>query len=60
MGANLRLELDPEECETLAAALRSYLSNLRAEVAGTEREAMRDSLKRQEAVLQSILEQLPT
>lgn len=42
------------------AALRWYLSNLRAEVAGTEREAMRDSLKRQEAVLRSILDQLPT
>jgi hypothetical protein len=53
-----QITLDAEEAEYLATALRSYLSDLRMEVAGTDSYDFREALKKQEAVLNHVLEQL--
>lgn len=50
-----QLELTVEEQEILAEALESFISDLRAEIAGTERMALRDVLKNQEQVLRRVL-----
>lgn len=54
----VQITLDTEEAEFLATALRSYLSDLRMEVAGTDSYDFREALKKQEAVLNHVLEQL--
>ena len=53
-----QITLDAEEAQYLAAALRSYISDLRMEVAGTDSYDFREALKKQEAVLNHVLEQL--
>ncbi|MEW5930841.1 MAG: hypothetical protein AB1941_25550 [Gemmatimonadota bacterium] len=53
-----QITLDAEEAEYLATALRSYISDLRMEVAGTDSYDFREALKKQEAVLNHVLEQL--
>ena len=50
-----QLELTVEEQEILAEALESFISDLRVEIAGTERMALRDVLKNQEQVLRRVL-----
>ena len=52
------LKLTVEEAAALAAVLRSYLSDLRMEVADTERKRLRDQLKERERVLVSVLARL--
>ncbi len=53
-----QITLDAEEAQYLARALRSYISDLRMEVAGTDSYDFREALKKQEAVLNHVLEQL--
>ncbi|HSD60043.1 MAG TPA: hypothetical protein VLC55_04250 [Burkholderiales bacterium] len=50
-----RLELDPEQRNTLIQALESYVSDLRLEIADTERKDFRDPLKAQEQILKGLL-----
>jgi hypothetical protein len=45
------VDLTAEEIEILVAVLRSYLSDLRMEIADTDSLAFRDILKRRKAVL---------
>ena len=54
-----QLELGPEEVEVLRQVFDTYLSDLRMEIAATDRMEFRDELKRQEAVLRQVLERLP-
>jgi hypothetical protein len=53
-----QITLEPEEAQYLAQALRSYISDLRMEVAGTDSYDFREALKKQEAVLNHVLAQL--
>lgn len=53
-----QITIDAEEAQYLATALRSYLSDLRMEVAGTDSYEFREALKKQEAALSHVLEQL--
>lgn len=53
-----QITLDDDEVQILAAALRSYLSDLRMEVAGTDSYDFREALKRQESALSRVLEQI--
>ena len=55
-----RLELAENELQALTGALQSFLSELRTEVSHTDRQAYRQQLKEQEAVLKSILSRLAT
>jgi hypothetical protein len=54
-----QLELGPEEVEVLRQVFDTYLSDLRMEIAATDRMEFRDELKRQETVLRRVLERLP-
>jgi len=54
----VQITLDEEEAKVLAAALRSYLSDLRMEVAATDSFEYREALKLQEAALTRTLEQV--
>ena len=51
----MNLELTDEESAAVRSALTSYLSDLRQEIAGTDRKEMRDELKRRESLLASVL-----
>ena len=53
-----QLSLDTESAALLADALRSYLSDLHSEIAGTDNFDFREALKRREQMLSSILHQL--
>jgi len=50
-----RLELDSEQHSTLIQALESYVSELRMEIADTDRKDFRDPLKAQEQILKGLL-----
>jgi hypothetical protein len=52
------LQLTTAEAATLADVLRSYLSDLRAEIAGTDRLEFREELKRTEVLLKRWLAEL--
>ena len=52
------ITLQTDEAATLARALETYLSDLRMEVADTDAQGVRDELKREEAVIARVLEQL--
>ncbi len=52
------LNLTPEQAETLKETLTSYLSDLRLEIADTEKLEFRENLKKQEATLKEILAML--
>jgi hypothetical protein len=52
------IELTAEEAATLSRVLSSYLSDLRMEVAGTDRMDFREALKEEEAFLKKLLVQL--
>jgi hypothetical protein len=51
----MNLQLTDEEVEAIRSALASYLSDLRMEIADTDRKAMRDQLKRREDLLAGVL-----
>ncbi len=53
-----RLELTSQEAAQLAQALETYLSDLRMEIADTDRHEFREELKRQEETLRSLMERL--
>ncbi len=54
-----QITLSEEEAGSLRSVLEEYLSDLRMEIADTERMELRESLKRQEAFLTRVLAQLP-
>ena len=56
----MNLQVTREESEALALALTSYLSDLRMEIAATDRKEFRDPLKERELQLVSILAKLET
>ena len=53
-----QLNLSDNEVSTLREVLRSYLSDLRMEIADTDQMAFREKLKQEEVVLKKILEVL--
>lgn len=55
-----RLDLNPEQRTTLIQALESYVSDLRMEIADTDRKDFRDSLKAEEQILKGLLAALRT
>ena len=52
----ITLDLTDEEREILVFVLKSYLSDLRMEIADTDRMAFRDMLKERKAVLLKVLD----
>jgi len=56
----LQLELDNQEQETLAEALRSFRSELKTEISHTDRKAYREQLKDQDHVIEHILSRVET
>ncbi|MBA3583473.1 MAG: hypothetical protein H0W36_02905 [Gemmatimonadetes bacterium] len=54
----IQLELDDAERQILAEVLKSYLSDLRMEIADTDRVDFRDMLKDRKAVIGKVLESL--
>lgn len=54
----VQLNLNQEEKSILIDALESYVSDLRFEIADTERKAFREPLKNQENVLNRVLRTL--
>ena len=55
----VQITLSDEEAGSLRSVLENYLSDLRMEIADTERMEFRDGLKRQEAFLNGLLARLP-
>jgi hypothetical protein len=51
----IQLELTNEEAGVLREALEFYISDLRMEVADTDRQDFRDGLKQEETVIKKIL-----
>ena len=51
----IRLELSDEEATVLREALEFYMSDLRMEVADTDRQDFRNQLKQEETVIKKIL-----
>lgn len=54
----IELNLTPDEVETLRQVLDSYLSDLRMEIADTDRQDFREMLKERKGVLMKVLEGL--
>ena len=52
------LELSEVEEEALGEVFESYLSDLRMEIAGTDRAEYRDGLKEKKALLQGLLDRM--
>lgn len=52
------IELKPEETGMLREVLQSYLSDLRFEVADTEKLSFREDLKKREVFLKDVLKRL--
>jgi len=52
------VELTAQEAQAVAKALRSYLSELRVEISGTERMKMREELKGEEVILEAVVARL--
>ncbi len=55
-----QLTLTEEEAGTLRRVLEQYVSDLRMEIADTDSMDFRDQLKREEAFLKKLIEQLGT
>ena len=55
-----QLTLTDEEAGTLRLVLEQYVSDLRMEIADTDSMDFRDQLKREEAFLKKLIEQLGT
>lgn len=53
-----QIELTNNEVETLKEILKNYLSELRSEIAGTDRMKMRSELKQKEAFINKLLKDL--
>ena len=53
-----QITLTQEEAATLREVLSSYVSDLRMEVADTDSSQFRENLKREEALLKKLLQQL--
>ncbi|HYO46871.1 MAG TPA: hypothetical protein VEY33_09315 [Gemmatimonadota bacterium] len=53
-----QIDLDPEEREILRMILENDLSDLRMEIADTDRQEFRDMLARRKAVLGKVIEAL--
>jgi hypothetical protein len=53
-----QLELSPDDTEMLADVLEDYLGDLRMEIADTDRLSFREGLKKKEAFLKRLLDQL--
>lgn len=53
-----RLDLTSEEAYVLRDALQSYLSDLRMEMADTDRRDFRDQLKHRKEILEKVTEAL--
>jgi hypothetical protein len=56
----IQIELTTEEAEVLLESLESYFSDLRMEIAGTESMVFRELLKKKEAFLLRLIQQLKT
>jgi hypothetical protein len=52
------LELSDVEVETLGEVFETYLSDLRMEIAGTDRAEYREGLKTRKEIIQSMLERM--
>jgi hypothetical protein len=52
----LHLDLNPQELGILQHVLESYLSDLRMEIADTDRQAFRERLKERKAALMRVLD----
>ena len=55
----INLDLTDEEVEVLHIVIDSYLSDLRMEIADTDRKDFRDMLKHRKQVLIKVLDELP-
>jgi hypothetical protein len=53
--AMIELDLDKGEREILGTVLKSYLSDLRMEIADTDRQEFRDMLKQRKVVIAKVL-----
>ncbi len=56
----IRLDISHEDAVELAEVLQSALSDLRFEIADTDRMAFREMLKRRKALLEQVLETIRT
>ena len=54
----VQISLTAEEAATLREVLQTYVSDLRMEIAGTDAMDFRERLKKEEAFLKRLLEQL--
>jgi len=54
----MSLELTQEQAETLRQVLETYVTNLRMEIADTDRQAFREGLKKKEAMLKELIDRL--
>lgn len=54
----IQLELGPDEARIMREILESYLSDLRLEIADTEKKAFRDELHKKENFIKSVVERL--
>lgn len=52
----IQLDLTPDEREIMTTVLGSYLSDLRMEIANTDRKAFRDMLKERKQVIRKVLD----
>jgi hypothetical protein len=52
------LELTQEEAEILRRVLETYVSDLRMEVADTDRQEFRERLKAKESILKELIQRL--
>ena len=55
-GVMIHLDLAEDEVAALVKVLDYYVSELRMEVAGTDRQTLRDALKIEEALLKNVLQ----
>ena len=57
-GGMARIELDERETEILRKALEDYVSDLRMEIADTDSQPFRETLKESERILKGVLDRL--
>jgi len=54
----IQLDLSPQEQEILKEALESYISDLRMEIADTDKQDYREKLKHRKDILNKVVETL--
>jgi hypothetical protein len=54
----VRLEFDPRESSMMNEILQSYLSELRLEIADTEKMSFREDLKKKEVFIKNVMERI--